>query len=54
MKYGRVVLFGASSGIGLVVSEYLSDKCKDLITISRRHAPHGRWIKADLTDNNTN
>lgn len=52
MKYGRVVLFGASSGIGLAVSEYLSDKCKDLITISRRQAPHGRWIKADLTDNN--
>jgi short-subunit dehydrogenase len=52
MKYGRVVLFGASSGIGLAVSEYLSDKCKDLITISRRQAPHGRWIKADLTNNN--
>jgi short-subunit dehydrogenase len=52
MKYGRVVLFGASSGIGLAVSKYFSDKCKDLITISRRKAPHGRWIKADLTDNN--
>lgn len=52
MKYGRVILFGASSGIGLAVAEYLSDKCQDLITISRRQASHGRWIKTDLTNNN--
>lgn len=52
MKYGRVILFGASSGIGLAVADYLSDKCQDLITISRRQTPHGRWIKTDLTDNN--
>lgn len=52
MKYGRVILFGASSGVGLVVAEYLSDKCQDLISVSRRPAHYGRWIKTDITDNN--
>lgn len=52
MKYGRVILFGASSGVGLVIAEYLSDKCQDLISVSRRPAPYGRWIKTDITDNN--
>jgi short-subunit dehydrogenase len=51
MKYGRIILFGASSGIGLAVSEYLSNKCNELITVSRRQAPYGRWINADLTNN---
>lgn len=52
MKYGRVILFGASNGIGLAVAKYLSDKCQDLISVSRRPAPYGRWIKTDITDNN--
>jgi 3-oxoacyl-[acyl-carrier protein] reductase len=52
MKYGRVILFGASNGIGLAVAEYLLDKCQDLISVSRRPAPYGRWIKTDITDNN--
>lgn len=51
MKFGRIIVFGASSGVGLAVAEYLSDKCQDLITVSRRPAPYGRWIQTDVTNN---
>ena len=48
-KYGTVVLFGASSGIGLAVSEHLSDQCEKLITVSRRKPKVGEWIKTDVS-----
>ncbi len=51
MQYGRLIVFGASGGIGTVVSEYLSKRCQDLITVSRREPAFGRWLKADLTQN---
>ncbi len=50
MKYGRIVIFGGSSGIGLATAEYLKDKCEELITLSRRTAPFGNWIKIDITN----
>ncbi|WP_194778545.1 SDR family NAD(P)-dependent oxidoreductase [Pararhodonellum marinum] len=50
MKYGNVIIFGASSGIGLATSEYLKDKCNNLFTVSRRVSPYGKWIKTDLTN----
>lgn len=50
MKYGRIVVIGGSSGIGLATSEYLNDRCADLITVSRRPSPFGKWIKADITN----
>ena len=49
MKYGRIVIFGGSSGIGLATAEHLKDKCEELITVSRRSSPVGKWIKTDLT-----
>ncbi len=49
MKYGRILIVGGSSGIGLATSEYLKDKCAELITVSRRPAPFGKWIKTDIT-----
>lgn len=49
MQYGRIIIFGGSSGIGLAASQYLEPKCKELITVSRRPAPYGRWIKTDLS-----
>lgn len=49
MKYGRIIIFGGSSGVGLEASKYFDDKCDELITVSRRPAPVGRWIKTDLT-----
>lgn len=48
-KYGTLVIFGASSGIGLAVAEYLHDKCEEMITVSRRRAEVGRWIKTDVS-----
>lgn len=48
MKHGRIIIFGGSSGIGLATAEYLSNKCEELITVSRRPSPFGQWIKTDL------
>ncbi|MEM9675883.1 MAG: SDR family NAD(P)-dependent oxidoreductase, partial [Bacteroidota bacterium] len=50
MNYGRIIIIGGSSGIGLAASEYLKDKCKELITLSRRPSPFGKWIKTDITN----
>ena len=49
MKYGNVIIFGASSGIGLAVSEHLVNQCEQIFTVSRRPSKIGKWIKADLT-----
>ncbi len=49
MKYGRILIFGGSSGIGLAAAEHFSGQCQELITISRRPSPLGTWIKTDLT-----
>lgn len=49
MKYGNVIIFGASSGIGLATAEYLKDSCENLFTVSRRPSPFGTWLKTDLT-----
>ena len=50
MKYGRILIFGGSSGVGLETAEYLKDNCEELITVSRRPSPVGQWIKTDLTN----
>jgi short-subunit dehydrogenase len=50
VKYGNILVTGASSGIGLEVASYLADKCQNLFTVSRRHCPYGTWIPTDLTD----
>lgn len=49
MKYGNVIIFGASSGVGLATAEYLKDSCVNLFTVSRRPSPFGIWLKTDLT-----
>ena len=49
MKYGRILVVGGSSGIGLATAEYLADQCEELITISRRPSPVGQWIETDIT-----
>lgn len=49
MKYGNVIILGASSGIGLATAEHLKDSCDNLFTVSRRPSPFGTWLKTDLT-----
>jgi short-subunit dehydrogenase len=49
MKYGNVIVFGASSGVGLATAEYLKNSCDNLFTVSRRPSPFGTWLKTDLT-----
>lgn len=49
MKYGTIILFGASSGIGLAAAKHFSKSCEKIITVSRRPSPIGEWIKTDLT-----
>ncbi|MFS4418794.1 SDR family NAD(P)-dependent oxidoreductase [Maribacter sp. 2307ULW6-5] len=51
MKHGNIIVFGASSGLGKAVAEYLADKCENLFTVSRRDPKVGNWIKTDLTKN---
>ena len=49
MKYGNIIISGASSGIGLATSEHLNTQCQQIFTISRRPAKVGKWIKTDLS-----
>ena len=49
MKFGNIIVFGASSGVGLATAQYLDGFCNELFTVSRRPSPIGQWIKADLT-----
>jgi len=45
-----VCVTGASSGIGRALAESLPFESGDLITVSRRPAPVGEWVEADLSD----
>ncbi len=46
----RVVVAGASRGIGAAIAGRLVDRGWDVISLSRGQAPHGRWVEADLSD----
>jgi NAD(P)-dependent dehydrogenase (short-subunit alcohol dehydrogenase family) len=46
----RIVVAGASRGIGAAVAAHYAAAGEDVISLSRTPAPHGRWIGADLTD----
>ena len=45
---GRVLIAGASRGIGAAVAEHLLPRTAELITVSRTPA-YGNWIAADLS-----
>ena len=49
MKYGNIIVVGGSSGIGLEYARFIEHQCEELITISRRPSPNGKWIKTDIT-----
>lgn len=46
----RILVAGASRGIGLAVAEHLASQCDRLLTVSRSAASTGEWIQADLSD----
>ncbi len=49
LKKNRVVIMGASSGIGKAVAQYLEPKVTELVTISRSPSAYGRWIRTDVS-----
>ncbi|MFQ3596872.1 MAG: hypothetical protein SNJ55_05400 [Chloroherpetonaceae bacterium] len=40
--------FSASSGIGLAMAQHLADKCKEIITVSRRASKSGNVSKPEV------
>lgn len=45
----RVVVVGASRGVGAAVAEHLLPRTTELIGVSRSPANFGRWIEADVS-----
>lgn len=50
MSFKRVLVAGASRGIGLAVADHMVDQCDRLLAVSRTAAPVGEWVQADLSD----
>ena len=48
-KFERVLVVGASRGIGAAVAEHFGDRTTELITVSRTPASCGNWIEADIS-----
>ena len=49
-QFERVLIVGASRGIGAAVAEHLLHRTAELITVSRTPAKRGNWIKADVSE----
>jgi 3-oxoacyl-[acyl-carrier protein] reductase len=50
MSSKRILVAGASRGIGLAVAEHLVWQCDRLVAVSRTQAAIGEWIQADLSN----
>ncbi len=50
MRFGTIVLVGASRGIGAAVAAHLAPETRRLIAVSRTPAPAGEWLRADMAD----
>jgi 3-oxoacyl-[acyl-carrier protein] reductase len=48
-NFQRVVIVGASRGVGAAVAEYLTSCTTELITVSRTPSKFGQWIEADIS-----
>ena len=48
-EFKRVLVVGASRGIGAAVAEHLLSRTTELITVSRTPANYGNWVKADVS-----
>ena len=50
-KWQKIVVVGASRGVGAAVAEHLFPCTKQLITVSRSRAQFGDWVQADISKN---
>ncbi|WP_019507091.1 SDR family oxidoreductase [Pleurocapsa sp. PCC 7319] len=48
-KFQKILVVGASRGIGAAVSEHILSSTTELITVSRSRANFGNWIEADIS-----
>lgn len=49
MIFHKVIVVGASRGIGAAVAEHMTPQTKELIAVSRTRAKYGQWIQADVS-----
>jgi short-subunit dehydrogenase len=47
--FQKVVVIGASRGIGAAVAEHIISSANELITVSRSRSNFGKWIQADVS-----
>lgn len=47
--FQKVVVVGASRGVGAAVAEHIMPRTTELISVSRTFAKYGRWIQADVS-----
>ncbi|WP_238360899.1 SDR family NAD(P)-dependent oxidoreductase [Iningainema tapete] len=45
-----MLIIGGSRGIGLAVAEYYHDKVENLVCVSRNPSKFGKWIEADVSE----
>ncbi len=49
-KFQKILVVGASRGVGAAVSQHLTSYTIELITVSRSPANYGNWVEADISN----
>ncbi|MDJ0743797.1 MAG: SDR family oxidoreductase [Xenococcaceae cyanobacterium MO_167.B27] len=49
-QFQKVVVVGASRGVGAAVAEHIMPRTTELITVSRSPSSIGNWVKADISN----
>ena len=49
MTFHKVMVVGASRGVGAAVAEHMTQQTKKLLAVSRTQAKYGQWIQADVS-----
>lgn len=47
--FQKVVIVGASRGVGAAVAEHIMPQTTELVSVSRTFAKYGKWIQADVS-----